>query len=95
MIPTTFKESNFVYTKPADLKDEECLDLPVFRGNTTDGYPVNVSCWKLTVEDLAEVQKNGVIYLQIYGNGHPMVSLSAESPFFYDNRGPGGKTGGE
>jgi hypothetical protein len=81
MLPVDFTERNFVFTKPNDMTDEQCSDLPVFKGQTSDGFPCIVSCWKLSKEDLEEVTKNGVVYLSITGHGMPPVSLFTENPF--------------
>lgn len=81
MLPTSFEESNFTFTKPSSMTDEECADLPVFKGHDADGYPVIISCWKFSKEDLEEIERSGCIYLQIIGNGMPPVSLYTENPF--------------
>jgi hypothetical protein len=84
MLPTDFKERNFVFTKPNDMTDEQCMDLPVWKGNTTDGFPAIISCWKLSKEDLEQIQENGCIWLSITGNGMPPVSLFTENPFIQE-----------
>ena len=89
MLPTTFEGSNFVYTKPQGWTDEQCMDLPVFKGvsKDEDGYesPVIISCWKLSKEDFEEIQKTGCIYLSITSHGMPPVSLFTENPFGTNN----------
>jgi hypothetical protein len=81
MLPVDFPERNFVYGKPLGWTDEQCSDLPVFKGNTTDGFPVIISCWKFSKEDLEEIQRTGKIYLSITSDGMPPVSLFTENPF--------------
>ena len=86
MMPVSFEGSNFVFTKPSDMTDEQCSDLPVWKGNIPideDGnfVPAIISCWKLNKEDLEEIAKTGHIYLSITGNGMPPVSLFTEHPF--------------
>lgn len=81
MLPTTFKESNTVFGKPADMTDEECMDLPVWAGKDGLGFPVIISCWKFSKEDLEEIQRTGCIWLSITGQGMPPVSLFTEHPF--------------
>lgn len=81
MLPVTFEGSNFTFTKPKDMTDEQCMDLPVFKGQNVDGFPVIISCWKFSKEDLEEIQKTGRIYLEIIGHGMPPVSLFTENPF--------------
>jgi hypothetical protein len=48
MIPTSFDESNHVLDKPKDMAREQCDALSVFVGQTQDGLPVVISCWKLS-----------------------------------------------
>lgn len=81
MLPTAFNGSNFVFTKPKDMTDEQCMDLPVFKGKDSEGFPIIISCWKFSKEDLDEIQKTGEIYLSITGYGMPPVSLFTENPF--------------
>jgi hypothetical protein len=81
MLPTTFKESNLVLGKPADMTDEECYGLPAFKGRDTAGWPVIISKWQLSKEDLEEVNKTGCIWLAVTGESTPPVALSTESPF--------------
>ncbi len=84
MIPATekeFVESNFTFNKPADMTDEQCSSLRVFKGQDSEGMPVIISKWKLNPEDLKLLNETGEIYLTICGNGMPPVGLSVESPF--------------
>ena len=53
----------------------------VFRGQSEDGQPVVVSCFKMTAEELAEVNKTGRVWLIVYGHTMPPVILDGESPF--------------
>ncbi|HRQ17715.1 MAG TPA: hypothetical protein PL085_11605 [Agriterribacter sp.] len=85
MLPTTFEGSNFVFTKPADMTDEQCSDLPVYKGHDAAGMPCIISCWKFSKEDLEEVQRTGCIYLAVTGHGTPPVSLFTENPFVQPN----------
>jgi hypothetical protein len=81
MLPVDFDESNKIFVKPPNMTDEECTDLPTFQGVDTSGFPVIISCWKLSYEDLQEIQKTGKIWLSITGNGMPPVSVFTENPF--------------
>lgn len=81
MLPTTFEGYNFVYTKPGSMTDEQCMDLPVFKGLDANGLPVIVSCWRFSKEDLEEIQRTGCIYLSVCGTGMPPVGLFTENPF--------------
>lgn len=87
MLPTTFPESNFTFEKPKDMSDEECMSLPVWKGSsapdpdTGNQFPMIISCWKLSYEDLQEIQKTGCVWLSITGHGMPPVSVFTENPF--------------
>jgi hypothetical protein len=86
MLPVDFPERNFVYQKPKDWTDEQCSDLPVWKGDAPiddegNKAPVIISCWRLSKEDLEETQRTGLIYLSISGAGMPPVALFTENPF--------------
>ena len=81
MIPVTFEQSNFVFTKPNDMTDEQCSSLPVYKGLSNNGFPVIISCWQFSKEDLEEIKRTGCIYLSITGHGMPPVNLFTENPF--------------
>lgn len=80
MVPTDFEGSNLVLGKPPEMLDEDCTPLNVRIGQES-GYPVIVSCWKLTQEEVDELIKTGRIYLTVYGQMMPPVSLSGKKPF--------------
>lgn len=86
MLPIDFIEKNFVYTKPEGWTDEQCSDLPVWRGNVAideagNTAPAIISCWQLSKEDLEEIQKTGRIWLSVTANVQPPVSIFTENPF--------------
>lgn len=86
MLPTSFEGSNFVFAKPADMTDEQCMDLPVWRGelphdDAGNTFPAIISCWRLSKEDLEEINRTGVVWLSITGRGMPPVSVFTENPF--------------
>lgn len=86
MLPVTFPESNFVYTKPAGWTDEQCSDLPVWKGEAPideagTKAPMIISKWQPSKEDIEAINRGEGIYLSITGNGMPPVSLFTESPF--------------
>lgn len=64
MMPAVdFPEANFTFSKPTDMTDEQCMPLQVWRGLDENNYPLIISKWTLSAEDLAEIQKTGSIYL--------------------------------
>lgn len=58
-----------------------CDPLPVVRAEMTDGTPVLVSAWELTVDELEEIQRTGRVWLLVIGNAQPPVGLTVESPY--------------
>ncbi len=86
MLPTTFEQQNFIFTKSKGWEDEQCMDLPVWEGEAPIDdagtmQPSIISCWKLSKEDLDEIQRTGVIWLSITANWMPPVSVFTENPF--------------
>jgi hypothetical protein len=84
MLPTDFPQRNFIYEKPKDMTDEQCMSLPVWRGivpNEGDEFPAIISCWKLSKEDFEEIQKTGCIWLSVTAMQLPPVSVFTEDPF--------------
>ena len=73
MKPISFPEQTIDLQKPANLTDEECGSLPVYR----DGQRC-ISKWELSEEDKKFIAENGFIYLTVYG-GHtqPPVWIDA------------------
>jgi hypothetical protein len=88
MIAIDFPERNHVYGKPESMTDEECYDLPVWRGPASieasgNTVPVIISKWQLSKEDIEEILKTGIIWLKITGGLQPPVELSADYPFIF------------
>lgn len=86
MLPVSFEGQNKIYTRPENWSDDQCMDLPVFQGwSAIDEkgtmMPTITSCWRLSKEDLEEINRTGQIWLTITGCGMPPVELSTEPPF--------------
>lgn len=79
--PASFDESNAVLGRPKGMTDDECTPLSVLITEDTAEQPVVVSCWKLTAEEMAEIQRTGRIWLGIYGQTMPPVWVVGERPF--------------
>jgi len=69
MKPATFEQSNLT------MVAEDCLDLPVYHDNLQ-----SISCWKPNEDELAEINRTGIVWLSVIGR-HPPVMLSGNSPF--------------
>lgn len=81
MFPASFDESNLVLDKPDDMTHDQCDPLSVFRGNTNDGLPVVISCWKCTAEELKEIQRTGRVWVMVYGITMPPIAPTGIKPF--------------
>ena len=69
-----FVGSNFTFVAPPGRND--IGDLHTFRQH--DG-PCNVSCWKLTPEEIAEVSRTGCVFLSVMsGRSFPPVFVGSE-----------------
>lgn len=82
MSPIKFEECNFTFLKPEDMTDEECGSLEVCRCTDHHGFPVIISCWNLTQEEIDEVQQTGKIWLTVTGESMNPVNLQVERPKF-------------
>jgi len=78
MIPTAFNEENGVLDGPPGMS--ECEPLSVWRGEQNN-QPLVISCWKLTNEELEEINKTGRVWLYVCGQTMPPVSLQIKHPF--------------
>lgn len=81
MKPVKFPQQNFVYTKPEGWTDEQCLDLPAFKGHDDAGHPIVISKWELDQRELAEINKNKCVYLMAMDSSIPPMSVHIDSPF--------------
>ena len=82
MIPTSFAESNDYLSGPSDMTVEQCAPLSVLRGVFAEvGLPAVISCWKLTKEELDEINRTGRVWLTVYGLTMPPVALTIAKPF--------------
>lgn len=80
MTPIDFVESNERVDARVPVADVGMQPLSVFRG-VTDGTRIMISCWQLTPEEMAEVQRTGRVWLLVFNDEHPVVHMAGESPF--------------
>lgn len=73
MEPVPFKESNFTLRAPEG--EDDCDDLPCF----TDGQCF-ISKWQPTKEEVDRLVNGEGIWIVVWGNLHPMISVTAEKP---------------
>lgn len=82
MKPSNFPEQNFTFGPPQGVSEEECGNLPCHKGfEEGSNWPVIISAWKPSAEELEEINKSGTVWLRIYGSGMPPVSLSGHTPW--------------
>lgn len=80
MKPVEFSEQNIIFTKPESMTDEECGSMPAFKGQ---GHIV--CCWQLNAEEIEEVRKTGLIWVDIISNAQPPICLRTDTPFVESN----------
>lgn len=76
MIPTKFKQCNCILGPPEGISEDLVSSMFVLKTEKQV-----LSCWKITKEELEEVQKTGRIWLHIVAPEAPPVFLSGFSPF--------------
>lgn len=81
MEPVAFDEENTVLNKPTSMTADECEALSVCCCQSESGWPVVITCWKLTKEELEEVNRTGRVYLVVVGDTMPPVKLHGTKPF--------------
>lgn len=80
MIPIAFDEENQVLMPP-DGTEEHCAPLPVYLGNLDGVTPVCISCWKITREELEEIQRTARVYLMVMGYTMLPAAVLGKNPF--------------
>ncbi len=80
MIPSAFEGETDYLGAPPGVSPEECEPLSIMRGDM-NGTPVVISCWKMTREELDEVNKTGRVWLMVWGVTMPPACLCGIRPF--------------
>lgn len=70
MIPVKFEDANM------ELQAPGCEPLPILKTDTH-----MVSCWEMTEKEKEEFAKDGKIYLAVFGQAHPPVSLYVDRQY--------------
>ncbi|MCB1516095.1 MAG: hypothetical protein KDJ19_00545 [Hyphomicrobiaceae bacterium] len=76
-----FEGASSIFRAPPGMAQDECYDLQAF----SDGQQV-ISCWRLTAEELQEVQRTGVVWLSITGRTLSPVFVSGTALITIDGR---------
>jgi hypothetical protein len=85
----SFDQENTIFNPPEGVSNKDCNSISAYRGDINyedeDGNPMSaecvITCWRLTKEELEEVNRTGRIWLYIHGTGMPPVSVSGSNPF--------------
>jgi hypothetical protein len=80
--PVYFQGANRVLQPPKGM-EESCSPLPVL--TTADQQ---ISCWQLTEEELAYINRTGCIWLSVGSQSHPPVRVAGEEMVMYDGKEP-------
>jgi hypothetical protein len=80
MSPVDFEGSNLNLTKPVGWTDEQCFNMPAFKGKDKEGEPFILTAWQPNKEDLEAMNRGEPLYLRVCGEGHPPVSLFTMNP---------------
>jgi hypothetical protein len=83
--PASFAESNGVLSRPPDMTDDECAPLSILRASIGP-YPAVISCWKLTAEELAEINRTGRVWLVVLGETMPPVMVEGLKPHLTESQ---------
>lgn len=80
--PSSFDESNATLSPPDGMTEDEVQSLAIARVyDHINNTPVVISCWKLTKEELEEVNRTGRIWLGICGVTMPPAWILGQKPF--------------
>lgn len=80
-----FPQANFTFGKPSSATDEQCGSLRVYKGvDRSLDWPVVVSCWQLSPEELEQVQQTGKIYIRMYTEIIPPIGVDTVNPVGVD-----------
>lgn len=70
-----FEEANDNLGPPEGMSYDECTALQICRAEVKD-YPIIISCWKLTQEELDEIVKTKRVWLMVLGQTMNPVVVS-------------------
>lgn len=76
-----FQQENDVLAAPVGVSSEDVQALSICRTSLPDDTPVVISCWKLTQEELDEINRTGRVWLVLWGRSMPPAYVAGCNPF--------------
>jgi len=73
--PQNFEHANFTWDTPQGEDPAKVEPMRVWRNGA-----LSVSCWRLSAEELAEINRTGRVWLLVTG-AHPPVVVQGNDPF--------------
>lgn len=77
--PVRFPDQSHVFRPPQSMEEGECGELPAIACVLGDNVTY-MSCWKLTPEELEEVQRTGVVWIGAVSMQPPLI-VAGIKPF--------------
>lgn len=82
MKPVNFPEQNYTFGPPPGVSENDCGNLPCYKGIEDETrWPVIISAWAPSPEELAEINRTRQVWLRVYSTGMFPISLSGISPW--------------
>lgn len=81
----SFEQENCVLDPPIGVNSNDVTVLNAFRGTDEAKRPVVISCWRLTKDELDEINKTGRIWLGLLGQTMQPAWISGINPFLKDS----------
>jgi len=81
MIPVAFDNENVVLNPPREPAFRDVEPLPVYQGPDSDGMEVTIACFKMSREELDEINRTGRVWIILRGEVVPIFTLDGVSPF--------------
>lgn len=75
MMAVDFIEANVTYGKPKGMTDEQCHSIRAMKAITDDGFPIIVTVWMPSKEDIDAINAGRPVILRIVGEIMPPVSI--------------------
>lgn len=88
MVPSSFPESNDVAYKNIE-SEEDIQALSVLRAFSKNGDLVTISCWKVTEQELEEINRTKRVWVIILGKKVPPITIEGQRPIIAETLADG------